>query len=109
MQRIVEVLSGGGGGGGGGEGGGDLPEELETELTPEVMARIEMQLIKAVMANGQLKASVCVCVCVCVCERMYTCASMYMYYVCIESNVYISVDTICMLLVLGGMSDSFPS
>ena len=34
-----------------------VPEELEAELTPEVLARIEGQLIKAVMANGQLKVS----------------------------------------------------
>ena len=57
MQRIVEALSAGSGGGQGG-GGGSLPEELEAELTPEVLARIEGQLIKAVMANGQLKVSV---------------------------------------------------
>lgn len=54
VQRIIEALASG-------EGSG-LPEELETELTPEVLARIEVQLIKAVMANGQLKVSVCVCV-----------------------------------------------
>ena len=54
MQRIVEALSAGSGG----EQGGSLPEELEAELTPEVLARIEVQLIKAVMANGQLKVSV---------------------------------------------------
>ena len=56
MQRIIEALLSGGGDGAG------LPEELETELTPEVLARIEVQLIKAVMANGQLKVSECVCV-----------------------------------------------
>lgn len=60
VQRIIEALSGGGGSGGG-KGGVGLPEELETELTPEVLARVEVQLIKAVMANGQLKVSVCVC------------------------------------------------
>ena len=52
MQRIVEALSGG-------EEGASLPEELEAQLTPEVLARIEVQLIKAVTANGQLKVSVC--------------------------------------------------
>ena len=62
MQRIIEALSSGGSGGGEEGGGAGLPEELETELTPEVLARIEVQLIKAVMANGQLKVSVCVCV-----------------------------------------------
>ena len=56
VQRIVEALSAGSGGGQG--QGGSLPEELEAELTPEVLARIEGQLIKAVMANGQLKVSV---------------------------------------------------
>ena len=59
MQRIIEALSSGGSGGGEEGGRAGLPEELETELTPEVLARIEVQLIKAVMANGQLKVSMC--------------------------------------------------
>ena len=45
VQRIVESLS----------SGVDLPEELESQLTAEVLARIELQLLKVVMATGQLK------------------------------------------------------
>ena len=45
VQRIIEALSSGVG----------LPEELEGQLTAEVLARIELQLLKAVMATGQLK------------------------------------------------------
>lgn len=51
VQRIIEALSGSG-------EEGSLPEELNAEITPEVLARIEVQLIKAVMANGQLKVCV---------------------------------------------------
>ena len=55
VQKIIEALSAAGG-----EGG--LPEDLEEQLTPEVVARIEVQLIKAVMANGQLKVCMYICV-----------------------------------------------
>lgn len=46
IQKIVEALS---------CEGGQLPEELESQLTAEVLARIELQLLKAVIASGQLK------------------------------------------------------
>ena len=52
VQKIVESLA---------SGADSLPEELETQLTPEVLGRIEGQLIKAVMANGQLKVCVYGC------------------------------------------------
>ena len=45
VQKVTEALS----------AEGALPEEVETQLTPEVLARIELQLIKAVMTAGQLK------------------------------------------------------
>ena len=68
VQRIIEALSGGG-------EEGSLPEELEAELTPEVLVRIEVQLIKAVMANGQLKVCVCgSCVCTLCVVYHYTCS-----------------------------------